>query len=362
MGQECSGRSGEVDDDGVYVSVLIPTRSRPERLAACVAALADQTLDEDRIEVLVGLDGPDHAAARAARAAWTGPSARPGALRIVECPGAGYIDVRHRLLDHAAGDVLVSLNDDVVPEPDFLAVHAREQASAQASGWPAVIVGHSPFARPARPTLLDRIVDETSLIFFYDTMRATAAVAADPDRNWGYRHCFGLNFSAPLAQVRRAGGIPSVPDTYGYDDIELGFRLARLGLPVLYRPAARAVHHHRYRPRDVLRREYRLGVAAARYARVNRTFTRALFGRDLTAADEVAASRAFLRRERASATRLERSFHRLARSAGAGDDVRGAYERHRPLKRFVWRQGLVRELEGREEEYAPVGALAGSAT
>ena len=73
-----------------------------------------------------------------------------------------------------------------------------------------------------------------------------------------------------------------MPDTYGYDDNELAYRLTQqLSLPVLYRPEARAPHRHRHRAADVLHRERTLGIAACRYARLNPEFAAAVFGRDI---------------------------------------------------------------------------------
>src|SRR6185503_17009447 len=109
----------------------------------------------------------------------------------------------------------------------------------------------------------------------------TPGALADPERDWGFRHCWGLNFSAPMQAVRAVGGFTAFPMAYGYDDIELAFRLQRrFEMPVLYRPGALAEHDHRYLPEDVLRRERQLGQAAWRFAGLNPEFARTVFGRD----------------------------------------------------------------------------------
>ncbi len=321
------------------LSVLIPTRGRPARLAACVGALARQTLGAERYEVVVGVDGADPDSLGAARQAWEGAGGRAGGLRVVRCRRRGYIDVRHRLIPELRGEIYVSLNDDVEPVPGFLEAHAAAQETR-----PAIVVGDSRFVAWEDPTLLDRLLDRTGLVFFYHSMDDR-----DPDRDWGFRHCFGLNFSAPRDLVLAAGGVPSMPRTYGYDDIELAFRLgsqAGGGLRVLYLPKAAAPHRHRYRAPHLLRREQALGVAACRYARVHPEFTAALFGRDILAPEVVTSCRAEVQEQAALAARLRDSFLALDQAPAVDDPgaIHRTYLTHLPLKRHCWRVGFLKEL------------------
>src|SRR5690606_37107230 len=158
--------------------------------------------------------------------------------------------------------------------------------------------------------------------------------------------------SAPLDLVREAGGWTAFPLAYGYDDIELAWRLEQRGLPVLYRPEAEAAHDHRYLPRDVLARERRLGESAWLFAGANAAFARDLFGRDITSAEEVAYARAFVQREARDVERLRASFCALAE--GDADVVQGPHaaqalealcEQHVLLKRWEWRSGLLAAAE-----------------
>jgi len=338
----------------MLASVLIPTRGRAKALARCVDGLARQSVDPAQYEVVIGFDGPDPEGRAAAEAAWTAAGGRTGGLLLEECPRRGYIDVRHRMLPELSGEFLVSMNDDVEPEPGFLDAHLRGQR-----GGAAVVVGDSRFVAWDRPTLLDRLLDETGMVFFYHAM-----TAGSPDQDWGFRHCFGLNLSAPLECVRAAGGFPSMPDTYGYDDIELGYRLKdQFGLPVRYRPAARAPHRHRYRAADVLEREHALGVAAVRYARHHPEFARAVFGRDILDEREIDFCRAQTERDETHAPSWERAFLRLDEIPADAIDGEHAsalreliYQQHLPLKRHRWRRGVLRELK----DMAGAGAGAGA--
>jgi hypothetical protein len=182
---------------------------------------------------------------------------------------------------------------------------------------------------------------------------------ADPDRDWGFRHAWGLNVSFPAAMVREVGGWTAFDLAYGYDDIEIAWRLGeRFDAPVLHRPAALAPHDHRMEPEGYLARERSLGRTAWLFARTNPAFAWDVFGRDITSDDEIAYSRAFVERERAGVERLRPLFLALAdKPAGAIDDpdiIQMLYQQHLPLKRWEWRRGLVESCES--EASAPPGA------
>lgn len=334
-------------------SVLIPTYGRAAKLAACVTSLLKQRTSA-RFEVVIGIDGgledKDRAARLAAEGAWK--AGAPGAgreLRIIDCPREGYTLVRNRLVEAARGEWMVSLNDDVVCEPEFLDAHLMAHAEREKRGkGPAIVVGDSPYVQRPRETLLDRLVRRTPMVFFYDIMN-TAEGRADRERDWGFRHCFGLNFSVRLGAVREVGGFFARPHLYGYDDIELGFRLTRrFAMPVLYRPEAKLWHDHHYEPAQILERERKLGESAWIFAGENPQFALACFGRDIRSDQELAYSREFVHRERAAADRVRETF--MTFGAIAADAVDGPnerellnalYQQHLLLKRWEWRTGLL---------------------
>lgn len=317
-------------------SIIIPTRHRPERVAACLDALGKQA-GSCRFEVLLGLDGADPDAERVARIAWEGCRA-DATLVVVACERIGLNGVRNTLLGRASGRFIISINDDVLPEPGFVEVHVREQRRATEAGRPAVITGYSPWVVHEPDRLFDRVVRESPMVFFYNQMDGH-----NPDRDWGFRHAWGLNMSVPADALRAVNGWTAFDRLYGYDDIELAWRL---GLPVLYRPEAVAPHDHRMEPAGYLEREEKLGWAAWLFAKRNPAFSADLFGRDITTPEELAYSRAYVKRERVDL--LRESFMGLAELPASAVDgpyaktlVHLIYEQHLPLKRWMWRRGLL---------------------
>jgi glycosyltransferase involved in cell wall biosynthesis len=109
------------DQDGAspLASVVIPTFRRPRRLADCLAALGDQTLDAGRFEVIVVDDcsGDDTSAVVAAIARTT-----PFALRLITRTGVnrGPAVARNLGWRAATGDVVAFVDDDCRPGPGWL--------------------------------------------------------------------------------------------------------------------------------------------------------------------------------------------------------------------------------------------------
>lgn len=329
--------------------MIIPTYQRPEKLRACLRALGRQTTDQ--FEVLVGFDGPDAAGVAGARAACT-----PGLLprvKLIECPRSGYTTVRNLIMREARGKVMISTNDDVAPEPGWVEAHVSAQMEARAKGRCVVVVGSSPWVVHQPDRLFDRLVRETSMVFFYSAMETAESPA---DKDWGFRHSWGLNISAPMEAVREVGNFTVFPAWYGYEDNEIAFKLKeRFGAPVLYRPQAKLWHDHRMEPDAYLKREFSLGYAALGFAQTSTACARAMFGRDVHGPPELSYSREFVARERSAAARGLKNFRKLVDLPVGLFDLDGGavlrellYEQHLLLKRWMWRAGLIAAAEGRD--------------
>lgn len=343
--------------------MIIPTRGRAATLGRCVGALARQETDA-AFEVLVGIDGEDAGEADAATRAWSEGGGREGDLCVLAGPRAGQAAVRNRLLERARGRVIVFLNDDVIPDAGLLAAHLDAQREAGERTPPPIIIGEARWRVHPGDRLIDRMIRETSMVFFYDRMRDDP----DPRRDWGFRHAWMLNLSVIAAAVRGVGGVAVFPSTYGYEDDDLAFRLReRFDSPVLYRPGAGGVHDHRIGVAAYLAREYRLGYAAWGFAGASPACALAMFGRDVRARDEVEYAREFVGRERPPASRVlgsMRAWDEL--DAGVLDGpgwplVRESlYQQHLPLKRWMWRRGLLDASAGHGEAIdAAMSELAG---
>lgn len=310
-----------------------------DALTRCLRGLAVQE-GAPEFETIVSFDG--EAQADAAGVAVLG---RELGLRLTVIEGAlkGVGAAKNRALDVATGELLVFLNDDVVPEKGLLAAHASMHEGADAP--PVMAVGRSPIEKPRDATRFDALMSDTSAVFFYDRMEGVAA-----DHDFGFRHAWGLNLSVESARVRGVGRFVELDHPYGYEDIELAFRIVeRWGARVVYARGAVAAHEHRMTPDGYLTRELGLGYCAPSLALRSGKCAQAIFGRDILDEGEIEADRAALRRDRASAMELTAWFRSLARERSVSSTQTALdYERHLTLKRYCWRAGRLAQASGCE--------------
>jgi glycosyltransferase involved in cell wall biosynthesis len=135
---------GDRDRTGgaLAASVLLATRNRAGLLRATLAHLARQVTDGLRWEVVVVDNGSeDGTAAVLAEARATLP------LVVVSEPRAGKNRALNRALPLARGALLVFTDDDVEPEPRWLAEHV-----GAARRWPSHAVFGGPIAPRMPPT------------------------------------------------------------------------------------------------------------------------------------------------------------------------------------------------------------------
>ncbi len=341
------------------LSILIPTFARPDAINRCLRELASQSVildDSAQVEIIVALDGPADRTPDPQI-----PSAVRSCTRVTRHEHSGLIKLRRIMQQQADGDIILWLNDDAYPQPGLLRAHL----DVHTQHAPCVVAGGcdwQPIADADHPDLFDLIVQQSDLVFFQEPTQQRGVHATD------YRNCFGLNMSFPRSLADQAGGVPDMPPIYGYEDIELAYRIQNAGAQLLRAPHARVTHDHRYRPLDVHRREYLLGQAAWHFARVSPGFAMGLFGRDLTHADTLDYFEQALEQERRDAIRIERSF--LA-NAGIPLDALVDDPAHRdrilsmlaehwlPLKRYLWRWGLVDASRGRDGGWSTLSGDVG---
>lgn len=358
--------AGPTGPNGVDATIVIPTRQRLSMLERCVRSLARMDRQGAGLEVLVSVDGPDSGETALVRALGEElgcPLIQSARVLVGEAGGPGR--ARNRAIAIARGETLLLLNDDVAADAGLVTHHLQAHRDRDA-GSPAMVLGDSPWVVPspgqAPDRLFDRLIRETSMVFFYDQMHAAPS---DPSRDWGFRHAWTLNLSVPTKIARAVGGFCEELPAAAFEDLEWAWRVQReFKAPVLYRPEAIVHHEHRYEPRDYLAREHRLGRDAWALAQANPACARDLFGRDLCADDEIGYSRSFVERERSTAARLETEFLGLADLGADAVDrpelLRLVYSQHLLLKRWHWRRGLLQaasaDSEMRRETGGPVHA------
>ena len=123
-----SPKSAREPTQAALISVVVPTRDRPEALSRCLAALSAQTV-LNRLEVVVVDDGSRAADEVAA-------TARHAHARLIRRTGGGPAAARNAGARAARGAFLCFTDDDCVPQPDWAErlVNTLRQGADAAAG------------------------------------------------------------------------------------------------------------------------------------------------------------------------------------------------------------------------------------
>lgn len=211
----------------VEVSVVIPTRNRPDSLLKCLAALDAQTARD--FEVIVIDDASDTPASDLLGSA-SPLSLNLRFLRNDRRMGPAYS--RNRGVHAAVGRFIAFVDDDVRVVPSWLDVHLEAQRSA-----PDSLVTIGPLAAPGDwDSQAWTRWEAATLQREYDRMHAGVYTAT-------WRQFHTGNALAPRERILAVRGFDE-----GFlraEDIELGLRLAQSGCRFTFVPAAIGWHYSR---------------------------------------------------------------------------------------------------------------------
>ena len=202
--------------DPTKLSVVIPTFNRCHSLRRTLEGLARQTYPIDQFEVVVISDGSDDGtmAMLADYATFA-----PFTLRAVEQTNSGPSAARNRGVHEARHEIIVFLDDDVEPLPDFLARHAAHHAEDEK----IVVLGPmspDPAQRGGEPVWI--AWEHAKLQQTYNLFRPGGEYA---DSLAGPMHFYSGNASVRRQWLEAVGGFD---ETFKrQEDVELAERMAR---------------------------------------------------------------------------------------------------------------------------------------
>lgn len=192
-------------------SVIIPTYNRCKILHKALLALAQSTFPAAEFEVIVVDDGSTDGTAAMVRELDV-----PYEIIFQWQERGGPARARNRGIELARGDIAIFIDSDIIVVPDFVAAHvkAHKEPRVVANG-PVIHTDNLDNPAAARKKLTD-----VSRAFF-----ATG------------------NTSVEKRYLLEAGLFDEAFQEYGWEDLELGHRLKKLGLRAVKVPEAVGYHY-----------------------------------------------------------------------------------------------------------------------
>lgn len=227
----------------ISLSVVLATYNRRPILEQTLDALAGQTRRDFRIVVVDDGSSDDtwpYLQARVDRD--RGPE-----LEIAHQENQGPGPARNRALRQVEQGLVLFLGDDVIPRPSFVAEHRAGHDRTPETAPPRAVVGFTDWCRSqVRVTPLLEMINNEGHQFGYAHMTPEEQVPFT---------CF---YTSNVSLKREILGDDPFDPTfagYGWEDVELGYRLSQRGLELYYHPAAAAEHLHPMTLEDVFERQ-----------------------------------------------------------------------------------------------------------
>jgi len=226
------------------LTVVIPSHDRPESVRRVLARLQQQSVAPDSFEIVVVLDGPSSESERIFKQ-WDSSHS----LRWFTQTHAGAPAARNRGLVEARGEIVLFLDDDVIPMPDLLKAHLDAHSKCERS-----LVFGTFFRSPQSPEPLVQEAADWS-----DLHRARCGA---PGFSPEVQDVADGNLSAPRELLIRVGGWDeSFSGVGGSDDTDLAKRWTTAGLRLHCEPRALGEHYWTKSWSDYLRDRRQIGRA-----------------------------------------------------------------------------------------------------
>ena len=239
------------------ISVVIPTFNRIETLEYVIPSLLASELDLHRYEIVVAdsmsTDGTAEYLAEISRSFSN--------VRHIAGSYTGRAGARNAGISAARGVLVLFTDADIIASPDLLHRHLKRHATSASAGKRRVAV-------VGKELQVDSLKEYERL---RDNPDARHPLHPDSRKRVDWLYFLTGNASVRREELERMGGFDESFTGYGHEDLELGYRLKRAGVELLYEPAAVNFHWHPVPYHEQRDRMELAGRSTVRFAQKHRS-------------------------------------------------------------------------------------------
>jgi glycosyltransferase involved in cell wall biosynthesis len=224
------------------LSVIIPTYNRREIVLKTLEAHKRQTAADEILEVLVVDDGSTDGTGEAVTQS---ALSSPFPIRLLRQENRGQAAARNLGIRNAKGELILFGDDDIIPTATLVAEHTAWNRKYPAAS--DAILGHVAWSPDLNPTPFMEWLGLDGVVCGFSHLSSGCQVE--------FPYFYLGNMSVKRGFLLEHGMFDESFRTYGYEDIELGYRLMKRGLRLFYNSDA-VGHHFKYMSlADVCRRK-----------------------------------------------------------------------------------------------------------
>lgn len=215
------------------VSVIIPTFNRIKILLKTLESLERQSLSKKRFEVIVVDDGSTDSTESEMESLMGGTAMN---IRYLRQENKKQGAARNLGIRHSKMPVLVFIGDDIITSGSFLEEHLNYHKEKNGNGN-IVVIGYTKWAEDVNVTPFMRFIGEYGYQFGYSLIKGEGPLP--------FNFFYTSNISISRSFLNELEYVFDEDfTTYGWEDIELGYRLEKIGMELYYNRNAIAYHNH----------------------------------------------------------------------------------------------------------------------
>lgn len=231
------------------ISLVVPTYNRGRILGDFLDAIEGQTYSAGKFELIIVNDGSTDQTRESIK-----KRAKKSKIKIIfiSQKHKGPAAARNLGIKRARGKIILFLGDDILPTPKLLSEHADWHKKFSQEN--IAVLGYTTWSPKLKVTRLMKWLEESGTQFAYGDLQGK--------KETDYTHLYTSNVSFKNNFLLKNGLFDEDFPFAAYEDLELGYRLKKKGLRILYNCRAIAYHYHLVSMRDVEKRMIRVGQSA----------------------------------------------------------------------------------------------------
>lgn len=220
----------------IKLSVVIGTYNQKDKLKIVLESLFNQTLSPKLYEIIVvdsmSSDGTDGMINDLVTS-----NAKRVTLKYIRQENRGRPGARNRGIEEAKGEIILITDADMRADENLLQEH---------------LLAHEKFKNTA---FEGTTINPDNLPYIKEKLK--------PLQKLKFSYFLTGNLSIPKSIIKKAGMFDNDFAGYGWEDIELGYRLSKLGIHLRYLPTAINYHMHPVTQAEMYDRKFHMGRSAA---------------------------------------------------------------------------------------------------
>lgn len=171
-------------------------------------------------------------------------------VRYIRQENNGKTAARNRGIKEAKGEIILLTDADMIADPALVEEHIKAHENRPNACFEGTTYNFKSIPYPLYP-----IPSQNIEPYIKQRLRTGQRL------KWAY--FLSGNLSIKKETIVKAGMFDEDFKSYGWEDIELGYRLNKMKVPLFYLPSAKNYHYHFVTDTDMVARKYNMGKSAA---------------------------------------------------------------------------------------------------